>query len=890
VNGRLSGRRDLPAPRPRNTPIVATVTGQAELLERDRELGTLAELLDAVARNGAGRLALVGGEAGAGKSELVRRFCAEHAAQGRLLLGACDSLFTPRPLGPILDIAETAGGELRELARGSARPHEIAAALRRELGAQAPTVVVLEDLHWADEATLDVVRLLGRRLDAVPALVIATYRDDELDRTHPLRIVLGEFGPREATRITVERLSPAAVADLAATHAVDPAELYRRTSGNPFFVTEALAAGVELPATVRDAVLARAARLGPEARAVLEAVAIVPHQTELWLLDALASDAAERLEECLASGTLAAAQDAVAFRHELARRAIEESLSPHRRLALHRLALAALAAAPAPDYARLVHHAEAAGDEDAVLRYAPTAGDRAAALGAHREAAAQYARALALGDRLSGAERADILVRRAHECYTTDENSEAVAALEEAAELYRRLGDRRHEGAALSALSDFLWCPGRLVESERAGGQAVTVLEALPEAKELAHAYCGLALTSRYSEKLPEAMSWGVRALELGRRFGVESVVIWSLVSTGGAEILSGRGDGVAKLEEALALAENAGLLTDAAGVGVQMSWLAVVVRDYSLVDRHLDLALARSRDGGLELFRLYLLAFRARSALDRGRWDEAVEPASEVLRVPRASTLPRITALVTLATVRARRGDPEVHELLDEAWELGERSGELPRIAPVAAARAETAWLEGRPDQVASVTDAALELARRRESPCRTGELLIWRARAGLRDEPAPVAEPYALQLAGDFRGAARRWAEIGCPYEAALALADADDEEALRESLAALQELGARPAAALVARRLRERGMRGLPRGPRPATQANPAQLTRREVDVVRLVAAGLRNAEIADRLVVSRRTVDHHVSAILRKLGARTRAEAGARAAKLGLLQDR
>jgi DNA-binding CsgD family transcriptional regulator len=247
---------------------------------------------------------------------------------------------------------------------------------------------------------------------------------------------------------------------------------------------------------------------------------------------------------------------------------------------------------------------------------------------------------------------------------------------------------------------------------------------------------------------------------------------------------------------------------------------------------------------------------------------------------------------LVVLGLVRARRGDPEVWPPLDEALALAEPTGELPRIAPAAAARAEAAWLEGEHEAVAEETDAPLDLAVQRQASWLIGELACWRWRAGIREEiPPHAAEPYALQMRGEWARAATLWTDIGCPYEAALALADADDDDALRRALAEFQRLGARPAAAIVARRLRKRGALTLPRGPRPATRQNPANLTAREVEVLALVAQGLRNAEIADRLFLAQKTVDHHVSAILRKLGVPTRGHASAEAMRLGLAgQDR
>jgi DNA-binding CsgD family transcriptional regulator len=789
-------------------------------------------------------------------------------------------------LAPFVEIADFTGAAFRERVERGARPHEVLSALGDEVRKSSPTIVVLEDLHWADEATLDVVRLLSRRIEGFRALVLTTYRNDELDNSQ-LRVVLGELARTDGVRrLDIARLSEAAVAELAEPCEVDAQELYRSTGGNPFFVSEVLAAGTEqVPSTVRDAVLARSAGLTTKATTLLEAIAIAPPSAGLAVLEAIAGDAIGRLEECMTSGMVIPAGPGVTFRHELARQVMEESLAPDRRVALHARALRTLA--DSTDTARLAYHAEAAGNVDAVLRFAPEAARQAAALSAHRESAAQYARALRFAEKVSPGERAELLEHRAYECMETDQTDESIEALEAAIRLRRELGDVRAEGRALDQLANVLWCPGAVVQAKDAALRAVALLERLTPGRELAMAYNRMAQLSMDAEDLEGAVSWGERAVDLARALDESDVAVHALNSIGTARLLKGDVEGKQLLERSLELAREAGLDYDVSRALTHLAWTAQQQREYAAALDYLGSGLRHASERGTELWRGYQLAYRAQIELELGQWSDAANTAALVLREPRRSRIPRIVALAVTARIRARHGDPDPWPLLDEASTLANRGEELQAEAPVAIARAEALWLQGDNGSVDQATSRALELALLRKADWCTSELLAWRRRAGIIDHisEADVTGPYALELVSDFVAAAACWQELGCPYEDALALAEADDEDALRQALEKLQALGGKSAEAIIARRLRERGAR-LPRGPRAKTRANPSGLTAREIDVLALLASGLRNGEIAERLFLSAKTVDHHVSAILRKLGVRNRSEAAIEASRLGL----
>jgi DNA-binding CsgD family transcriptional regulator/tetratricopeptide (TPR) repeat protein len=811
------------------------------LVERDGLVGRL--------RSARGRFVAVLGEAGAGKTALVQTALADAA------WGWCEPLATPRPLGPFRDIA-------RALWPGEP---ELGVPELRERLLDSRTPLVVEDAHWVDEASADVLRFLGRRVAANDGLVVVTARD-ELAAGHPLRRVLGDLGAA-VTRLEVPPLSPAAVAALVA--GVDPAEAYRLTGGNAFLVSQL--AGDRVAASVRDSVAARMARLGPAARAAVELLSVVPGRVPVALL----GPDRPALDDAVLAGLLRVDGSVVEFRHELVRLAVEHELGPARSQDLHAAALDRLAGEQA-EPAAVAYHAWRAQRPELAVRSELAAAGKAAALGAHREAAEHYRRALTA--RTGGGRDpadAELWLALSQEEYLIGQDEAALDAAHHAVTLSGT--DPRRRAAAIGWLSRVITPEARQL---RLGAEAVELLRPLGPSAELAGAVARLAMIRMVARDLDDAEESARRALDMLAalpppstgidRAGTDraETEVTALQALGGARTLAGREPDAAHLRRAVDRARSAGLYDEVGRAYANLVSSAGEARLYELAAaagaEALDYFVARDLDGSAA----YLRAWLARCRFEQGRWAEAGELAGAV---PRGRAIAALAADCVRGRIRARRGDPEVWPPLDRARELADRAGSLQRIAPVAAARAEARWLAGEdPDDDLA---AAYELAAEKRNAWAAGELGFWLWRHGRLDAlPDFAAEPFRLHAGGDPAGAAAAWTRIGCPYEAADAGADAAGEDAVRAALATFTELGARPGRQRAARRLRELGVRSIPRGPRAST--GPDGLTAREREVLGLLRSGDTDAQIAARLHLSTRTVEHHVSAVLRKTGARSR----------------
>jgi DNA-binding CsgD family transcriptional regulator/tetratricopeptide (TPR) repeat protein len=860
-----------------------------QLLERESSAASLSGYAQE-ARRGAGRLVLVAGEAGVGKSVLVEEF-ERDLPDARWFWGACDGLFTPRPLGPLLDMAAQLDGELLKLCRAQAGRAELFAALLRQVSEPGPlTVLVVEDIHWADEATLDMLRFLAQRIKSATVLLIATYREEDLPAGDRLLSALGELARQRCTRrVELAPLSAAAVRQLAgaAPAGLDAAELYRLTGGNPFYVTAVIAAGVtQVPAAARDAVLARTVGLSSEARGLLDAAALTGARTDPRLLEAVTDCAPPVVDEVLASGLFTADGAGLRFRHEIARLAVEQAIPPHRRALIHARVLDALSAAGCDDDARLAFHAEGAGAGPAVVRHASAAARQAAELASHREAAAQFERALRFAAGADAVTLAGLYGGLAQELGLLDRWADAADALERALGRWRAAGDRVGEATTLRQLAVPMWRLCRGAEAMSAIKAAVAILEPLGPTSDLAWAYASQGGLRLEFSQHDAAIELSRRAQALAGSLDVPAL-LGNALNTEACAVAERGGEWTSLMRRSLRIAVAADQQGQAGRAYANMHAMYCGQRRFDEAESCFADGIAYCDEHDIGTFGICLRGERTGALEKTGRWAEAVSLGAWLLAQAGASPVNRINPLTSLGKIRARQGAPGWRECLDEAATAADGSGEPRYLVLVRLARAEAYWLAGEPARAVREAELADDACAPVDDWDR-GSVAVWLRRTGSPRPPrGDLAAPFRCQIEDEPEEAARLWTALGCPYDAALALYDAASEASLRAALTSFTKLGASAAVQLTRHKMRQLGIRSIPAGPRSATRAHPLGLTRREREVLDLICAGHTNVQIAAKLFISAKTVDHHVSAVLAKLDAPTRDLAAAHAARLGLV---
>jgi DNA-binding CsgD family transcriptional regulator/tetratricopeptide (TPR) repeat protein len=749
------------------------------------------------------------------------------------------------------------------------------------LGGGQRWVWVIEDAHWADGATLDLLRFLGRRIGGLPLLLVMTYRDDEVGPQHPLAIAIGDLATCAAlTRIALEPLSREAVAVLAAGSGLNATDLHRLTGGNPFYVTEVLGTGADrarggLPRSVAEAVWGRLARLSDAARETAYTAAVCGPRAEAALVEKVCPAAQLGLGECVAAGVLVTEDALVGFRHELARRATLDQIPDHQRRLLHKQAMVVLAQSPIiPDtLTSLAFHADQAGDDDAAMRFGLAGAERAAALGANREAAELYALVLRHAKDVPPEQRVIWIERHAFARYLCGEADTAAGHWREAIEIRRALGDRLSEGDNLRLLSHMLWAGvGRTSEAIESARASVSLLEGRPS-PQLAWALANMVHMTAVSYD-PACAEYAARAIALGTELGDPGVVMRARCFAALASVLGG-GSGWEECEEswraAMAtegLAEHVGL------IGAAMCWNAALRHDLDRAQRYVDELSAFCNADDLGAYQPMAVGAAAIVALHRADWTAASAHAEDVLTRPPGGLINTVLPAVAAALVRARRGQPQGAPLPDGADDDAGPS-DFFFYGAAWAARAEIAWLAGDDDAARAEAQRALAAAGPYADPWLTGRLQRWLYLTGAATGAVNTATPYQLEVSGDWRGAAAEWTRLGCPYDAALAQLGGD-ADAVSTALQALYGLGARAAARRARQRLSALGIRNS-RGRAGHTKTDPDGLTQRQRQVADLLAAGYSDSAIAATLHLSPKTVGHHVEAILDKLSVNNRVQA-------------
>ena len=863
-----------------------------ELVERDAFLSLLQARGTAVAA-GEGHCVFVSGEAGIGKTSLVKAFCRILPKTFNVYQGTCDALFTPRPLAPLYDVLSQRHSQLLKTSTGMEERTALFAGFFQELSDQEkPIIIVFEDIHWADEATLDFIKFFARRITQLHCLFLLTYRDTEIDAAHPLRNVLGQLPAGSFTRIQLPALSEYAVEKMAVEKGLNGQDVYNITAGNPFYVTEILAGySTGIPENIKDAILSVYNRQTEKTKEIWELLSVIPAGIHVKYIEKWDPSHMPGIDRSLESKMLILEKGQLFFKHELYRRTIETSLSPLKRLALNKKMLDLFREdfEKAGEIERIIHHAKNANEYDLVVHYAPIAGERAASLGAHREACRLYLSAIEYYQETNKDLLLELYEPYAYECYLTNRISEAIIYTTRAMHIWKEKKDIEKTGNSLRLLSRLWWFAGNRKNASAYATQAVETLDDQPASPAKAMACSNMSQLYMLSKESAKSIHWGEKAIEMARKLDNNEILSHALNNVGTVQMTDTgtRQKGIELLGQSLNIALSNGLHEHAARAYTNLCSNGIASKDYAFSKKILNEGIHYCQEHDLDSWSFYMLSWKARLLLETGQWKEACSIAENMLKNEGHPAVIRISVLAVMATLKMRKGDMDTIPLLEEATAMAFEAMELQRIVPALVACLEYEWISGQQFVAQSSIDTTVGLITQSDDFIEASEFAFWLYKA--RQQEIPLKKIYTGYEYGSESTlkAATLWKEAGCPYQCALALFGGNDENK-REAIGMVLELGATAVYEKMKMEMRGEGIKNIPRGARKTTRANAASLTGRELDILQLLKEGLQNKEIASRLFISAKTVDHHISSIFFKLDVNTRSKAVQEAVRIGILK--
>ena len=861
-----------------------------ELIERIDFLNNLQNLYKNMI-DGEGHTIFISGEAGIGKTSLVKSFCKDLKNKCFIYQGTCDALFTPRPLAPIYDIAFQIENNPGVIRHDIKERNELFTRLFNDLQTkEKPIIIVFEDIHWADEATIDFIKFFARRVTQLQCLFIITYRDDEIHSYQSVRNMLGQLPADSFTRLQLVPLSRSAVEKMANAKGYNADYLYSISDGNPFYVNEILAHySPGIPDNIKDSILSVYHRQEEKIKEVWEILSVIPTGFEISYLQKMEPSYIDTVEVSIAAKILIIKKDLIFFKHELYRRTIEASLSPQKRIAINKrvLHLFLKNLEQNDEIERIIHHAKNANDSKLVVHYAPLAAKKAASLGAHVQASKLYFTAI---EYYTG-EDEDLLVEfyelYAYECYLINQIKEAIAYQKKSLKILLQKNNLEKTGNCMRFLSRLLWLVGNRKEAESFQSKAIDILNDQPPSTAKALAFSNMSQLKRLSDQSDESIYWGEKAISLAYELNDTETLCHALNNYGNAQIniSSFNQKGFDLLKESLAIALENSYHEHAARAYTNLSSSGVIFKNYSLAEKSLKEGIQYCEERNLRSWQIYMLSWQARLLLETGKWDEAYHIAENMLTYENQWPIGKIATLTVVAIVKMRRGHEGALPLLLKANKMAFETMELQRIFPPLFALLEYEWIMGENQFDDVVLDRTIKVIKRAGKISNKNKFYYWlnrsRKQHPLLDEVFDTHD----ECPSDIESAAS-WKDLGCRYEEALALFEGTEADK-RKAINIVHELGADAVYKKMKQEMRSSGIRSIPHGARKTTLSNAALLTGREMEVLQLLKDGMHNKEIATKLFISTKTVDNHISSILFKLDVNSRSKAIQKAAAIGIL---